>query len=77
MHSLSGIGVPRAELQQGASFFMHTLFNKHEGSSMQKSKYHGIEKTAEVCVIWLTSAEAQMGKMIEQYDRSNYDMRTL
>lgn len=44
---------------------------------MQKSKYHGIEKTAEVCVIWLTSAEAQMGKMIEQYDRSNYDMRTL
>lgn len=44
---------------------------------MQKSKYHGIEKTAEVCVIWLTSAATQMEKMIKQYDRSIYDMRTL
>ena len=33
---------------------------------MNKNKYSGAEKTAEVCMIWPKSAADQMGKIIEQ-----------
>lgn len=43
---------------------------------MPENKYHGIEKTAEVCVIWPTSAAAQMGKMVKQCRLTDHILAT-